>query len=459
MMKHLGDITKISGYEVPIVDIVTGGSPCQDLSVAGLRKGLEGERSGLFMEQIRIIKEMREYDKRTNSRSDVDVRPRYMVWENVPGAFTSNKGDDFRCVLEETAKIAAEDASIPRPEGGRWNKAGCVVGDGWSLAWRLHDAQFWGVPQRRKRICLLADFNGDSAPKILFELFGETIEGDGDKAVLGVGEEPRSEVQPLSESLRGNTEKSGQEGQATSRSVEEGIDSAIYSIGHDIRSARFTPDEITDPLTATDYKDPIKVLTSQSVQGFDSYNLTSTGQVSKTLQAERSDNEHLSIVCVENKSEEKTAFFEAYQHHGYREGNNCNPLTSKQNEGVRGDTPLIYDSVVRRLTPLECERLQGYPDQWTNIGEWTDSKGKKRKDSDTPRYKALGNSIALPFWRWMAERIVSEYDRQTTMASLFDGIGGFPLVFSEFGCKPLWASEIEDFPVAVTKIRFSEDTE
>ena len=117
-MKHLGDITKINGYEVPIVDIVTGGSPCQDLSVAGLRKGLEGERSGLFMEQIRIIKEMREYDKRTNSRSDVDVRPRYMVWENVPGAFSSNKGDDFRCVLEETARIVDKNAFIPRLEGG-----------------------------------------------------------------------------------------------------------------------------------------------------------------------------------------------------------------------------------------------------------------------------------------------------------------------------------------------------
>lgn len=487
-MKHLGDITKINGYDVPIVDIVTGGSPCQDLSVAGKRAGLDGERSGLFMEQIRIIKEMREYDKRTNTRSDVDVRPRYMVWENVPGAFSSNKGDDFRCVLEETAKIADENASIPRPEGGAWSKAGCVVGDGWSLAWRVHDAQFWGVPQRRKRICLLADFNGDSAPKILFELFGETIEGDGDKAVMGIGKEPRSEVQPLSESLRGNSEEGKQEGQAASRDVGEGIDSAItyrktshaksaedgqgwteteindtlnifdngevrtptiipenhpadsrvkiceddifqtlssrmgtgggnvpmvmeqnciYSIGHDIRSSRFTPDEITDPLTATDYKDPIKVFTAEV------FHCTSEEEKVQTLKAR--DYKDPQIVV--------------------------NP-----------------QSIVRRLTPLECERLQGYPDQWTNIGEWTDSKGKKRKDSDSPRYKALGNSIALPFWRWLAERIVSEYDRQTTMASLFDGIGGFPLVFSQFGCKPLWASEIEDFPVAVTKIRFAEDT-
>ena len=119
-MKHLGDITKIKGFEVPIVDIVCGGSPCQDLSVAGKRKGLDGERSGLFMEQIRIIKEMRnECIRQLSMRGAVEpVRPRYMVWENVPGAFSSNKGEDFRAVLEETAKIADENAFIPRLEGG-----------------------------------------------------------------------------------------------------------------------------------------------------------------------------------------------------------------------------------------------------------------------------------------------------------------------------------------------------
>ena len=120
-------------------------------------------------------------------------------------------------------------------------------------------------------------------------------------------------------------------------------------------------------------------------------------------------------------------------------------------------------SVVRRLTPMECERLQGFPDGWTDIGEWTDSKGKVHKESDTPRYKALGNSIAVGyaneqrgFWCWMAKRMCAQYDRPTTMASLFDGIGGFPLAFSVAGCTPVWASEIEDFPIAVTKIRFPE---
>ena len=170
-MKHFGDITKLKGSELPIVDIVTGGSPCQDLSVAGKREGLAGERSGLFMEQIRLIKEMREHD-RAVSGPDVDIRcirPRYMVWENVPRAFSSNKGEDFRAVLEETAKVADENAVIPEPPKGKWSPSGCIMGDGWSIAWRVHDAQFWGVPQRRKRIALVADFGGSSAPEILFE--------------------------------------------------------------------------------------------------------------------------------------------------------------------------------------------------------------------------------------------------------------------------------------------------
>ena len=119
------------------------------------------------------------------------------------------------------------------------------------------------------------------------------------------------------------------------------------------------------------------------------------------------------------------------------------------------------NTVVRRLTPLECERLQGYPDGWTDIGEWTDSKGKKHKDADSPRYKALGNSIALPFWEWMAGRMVNELKKdgvtEPTMASLFDGIGGFPLVYNRNCCRPVWASEIEEFPIAVTKIRFPEN--
>ena len=165
-MIHLGDITKISGYDAPPVDVVIGGSPCQDLSIAGRRAGLAGERSGLFMEQIRLIKELRENDRKSG-RAGVFIRPRFMVWENVPGAFSSNKGEDFRAVLEETARVVQPDAAIPGPPG-RWRTSGAVLGDGWSIAWRVLDAQFWGVPQRRRRIALIADFGGHAAPEILF---------------------------------------------------------------------------------------------------------------------------------------------------------------------------------------------------------------------------------------------------------------------------------------------------
>ena len=172
-MMHLGDIRKIHGYDIPPVDVITGGSPCQDLSVAGKRAGLDGERSGLFMEQIRIVKEMR-----NATGADVDIRlakPRYMVWENVPGAFSSNKGKDFQAVLTEIIRIAQPDApDVPMPENAKWGGAGCLYDDlgRWSVAWRVHDAQFWGVPQRRKRIALVADFAGLSAGEILFERKG-----------------------------------------------------------------------------------------------------------------------------------------------------------------------------------------------------------------------------------------------------------------------------------------------
>lgn len=200
-MKHLGDVTKIDGHNVPLTDIITGGSPCQDLSVAGKRAGLSGERSGLFMEQLRIIKEMRDESIRrlSSGGATVDIRfiqPRYMVWENVPGAFSSNKGEDFRCVLEETAKVVCESASIPRPKGG-WTPSGCIMGNGWSIAWRVHDAQFWGVPQRRKRIALVADFGGTSAPEILFEREG--LSGDSEAS--------RNEGQETSGTIRDNSKE------------------------------------------------------------------------------------------------------------------------------------------------------------------------------------------------------------------------------------------------------------
>lgn len=190
-MKHIGNITEVDGGEIDPVDIITFGSPCQDLSVAGSRKGLAGERSGLFLEAVRVIREMRE---KTNGQ-----KPEFIVWENVPGAFSSNGGEDFRTVLEEIAKIKDPGVCIPGPDSGKWTNAGEIVGDGYSIAYRVYDSQFWGLAQRRKRIYLVADFSAGRAGKIQFEcdrLFRDTPQG------AGAGEE-------TSEAAGGYLEESG----------------------------------------------------------------------------------------------------------------------------------------------------------------------------------------------------------------------------------------------------------
>ena len=199
-MLHVGDITQLDGATLPPVDIISGGSPCQDLSVAGARRGLAGERSGLFMEQIRVIREMRNEEKR-RGRTDDAVRPRYGIWENVPGAFSSGepKGEDFRIVLEEFIRIADDGVHVPRPANGVWKSAGAILGDEFSLAWRVLDAQYWGVAQRRRRIYLVADFAGLSASKILFE----------------------------SDSLQGHTSASIGAGQDTAKGIGTCVDTAI----------------------------------------------------------------------------------------------------------------------------------------------------------------------------------------------------------------------------------------
>ena len=172
-MKHLGDITKINGAEIEPVDVVFGGSPCQDLSVAGLRSGFQGERSSLFLEQVRVVKEMREQDAKRTDVNIRPIRPRFFGWENVPGAYSSSHGFDFQAVLTEIVRIVEPNApDVPIPEKG-WTKSGCIMGYGenghpFSVAWRLVDAQYWGTPQRRKRIALIADFDGVTAPEILF---------------------------------------------------------------------------------------------------------------------------------------------------------------------------------------------------------------------------------------------------------------------------------------------------
>lgn len=173
-VKHLGDVSKINGGEIPPVDIITFGSPCQDMSIAGKREGLVGGRSSLFYEAVRIIKEMR---CKTNGEY-----PRFVVWENVPGAFSSNKGEDFREVLKSLCEVKSADVTVPEPPKGKWKNAGSIVADDFSIAWRVLDAQYWGVPQRRKRIYLVADFAGGCAGKILFE--SEGLSGYSSKGII-----------------------------------------------------------------------------------------------------------------------------------------------------------------------------------------------------------------------------------------------------------------------------------
>lgn len=218
-MKHLGDVTKIDGTKIEPVWCCSFGSPCQDLSVAGKRAGLQGERSGLFTEATRIIKEMRSIE-----RSDVDIRlPRYALWENVPGALSSNKGDDFRVVLEELARIEDPEFNVPRCEK-KWSKSGVIIGDTWSIAWRIHDAQFWGVPQRRKRISVLCDFDGHTAPDILFsEYYREACEGDRHTSVMGIGDGYRSEIQLESEGCTRHLESCNEAWKGIARDPEESI--------------------------------------------------------------------------------------------------------------------------------------------------------------------------------------------------------------------------------------------
>lgn len=431
-MRHLGDITKINWFEVEPVDCVTGGSPCQDLSVAGKRAGLAGERSGLYMEQIRCVKELRKAGERTGK-----IRPRYMVWENVPGAFSSNGGKDFAAVLEEAVKIVEPEApSIPTPT--KWPTSGCLMGGGWSIAWRVHDAQFWGVPQRRKRIALVCDFGGHTAPEILFErkgLRGDTAEGGtARERIEGAAEAgfnptvarsltARADGSPCADrgpnivcSLRQGGCDGGGKGTLVqtekSGTLGTGNDQTIFAATHDKQAILYQPKSMMEENWAE-------------------------SETKNALRAGESKVSH--VVLHEDVS---------------------HTLRTKANCAYREDTEAypVQNMVARRLTPLECERLQGYPDGWTNIGKWIDGNGKKHRSSDSGRYTALGNSIALPFWFWLLRRISAQYERPATLGSLFDGIGGFPLCWERCNGKgtALWASEIEEFPMAVTKKRFGE---
>lgn len=373
-MKHLGDITQIDGGEIEPVDVITFGSPCQDLSIAGKRAGLSGERSNLFLEAVRIIREMR---CKTHGEY-----PAFAVWENVPGAFSSNKGEDFRRVLQELAALCDNTVLIPRP-AGRWLTAGEIMGDGYSIAWRVMDAQYWGVSQRRRRIALVVDFGGQRAGEILFKPAG--VPGDFKPR----GTAPQRDA---------GTPESGLD-------LAEGSSQTAYAI-YDCRG-------------------------------------NGSGEIAPTITGDHQNRvTDYTAICIMGNVIDRNA--------------NCNGAGEGRGYTLNGIHAVRICTVVRRLTPLECERLQGYPDGWTEIPDYIDSRGKRRKASDSARYTALGNSIALPQWRYVLGNISRHLPYGATLGSLFDGIGGFPLVWEEIHGKgtAVWVSEINEFCMAVTKYRF-----
>lgn len=527
MMQHLGDITKLDGATIEPVWCVTGGSPCQDLSIAGKRAGLAGARSGLFMEQIRVIKEMREHDKRLGRAGEL-IRPRYMVWENVPGAFSSNKGKDFAAVLEEIIKIVEPEApGIEVPEKGwpTWGGYHDEVGGRWSVVWRTHDAQHWGVPQRRRRISVVADFGGDTASEIQFD--GESVSGD--IAESGASGEGFAEAVEAGASyavrIRGGcdgggkgalvqTEKSGTLGTGNDQTIFQscitpwdcqskrifgtsgeaptlqggiggGVNNpAIFCMATQQGGAELRTDDRAPTLTAaagmSGNNQPVVCAGFKLGNSEQARSIGYQEELSPTLNAECGGNKpavvapavalDMTHACdVIRECGEQVPALQArmgtggnqvpltYQMNGFGDYRAAEVASSCKQRDFKDSTDLaITHMVVRRLTPMECERLQGFPDGWTDIGDYTDSTGKKRKTSDSARYKALGNSIALPFWHWMFGRMAAYLPEGATLGSLFDGIGGFQLCWENIhgAGTAIWASEIEEFPIAVTKLRF-----
>ena len=313
-VKQLGDITKLNGGEIPPVDIVCAGSPCQDLSVAGCRKGLKGERSNLFYEAVRITREMKE---RTNGNY-----PTYFVWENVTGAFSSNHGRDFQGVLSTITQ-----GDIPMPESGRWAKAGMVRSEGVGIAWRTLDAQCWGVPQHRERVFLIADFRGGGAVEVLFK--PESVCRDAQKGGKASQTAPGATTE-----CTGNTKQ------------EPGKNWGAHHRCN-LCGGRAAKSDL-----------------HEAVGG--NTNVWSCGSMG-----------------VDNGKEMKL-----YESHGqdgrYNERKIAPTLTRRMGTGG-GNVPMVIDDKrVRRLTPLECERLQGLPDNYTAYG------------SDTERYRVIGNGMAQP---------------------------------------------------------------
>ena len=350
-------------------------------------------------------------------------------------------GEDFRAVLEEAARVCDNSAVIPRPADG-WSNAGTVMGDGWSIAWRVFDAQFWGVPQRRRRIALVADFGGYTAPEILFER--NSLSGNTPKS-----KEAREKVAASAEERAGSADiftldrasfNQGENAKYDFAVDNDGICPTIVARGGAaVFDSRGNGSGAVVPTLTGDHQSRVTDFTALCIGNGQAGQL----KVSDKSRSLSCMHDQQAILCCDLRS--------------CTEGNVNGCLQSSAANNLNSSNVVRIDKAVRRLTPLECERLQGYPDGWTDIGEYTDTQGKKRTASDAARYKALGNSIALPPWAWLLGRLI-EYCEEKTMASLFDGIGGFPLIWERLGGKCLWASEIEEFPIAVTKYHFGGNT-
>lgn len=416
-MQHLGDISDIDGSQLEPVDVVTFGSPCQDLSVAGKRAGLAGERSGLFHQAVRVIKEMR---KVSSGRY-----PRFAVWENVPGAFSSNKGADFHQVLRELIGVKDEQAAANLPRVQKWQKAGAVVADQWSIAWRVLDAQFFGLPQRRKRIFLIADFASERAGHILFEptrLHGNLASGCSERQNPPTN--PRAGTQEASKSLDvfALRMRAGKPGGGKGPLVQTNL-SGTLGCGNDqtiFEPAAFGFNALHEGRGAAvgRYGYPTEVAKTLDTSGI----------------CPTCNQGGIAIVDTDVISASKADFF-------CRGNINIAGalLASDSTEPPLVTVPSVPDYRVRRLTPTECARLQGFPDDWTRdlaISNPTDSqldywwqvwarwavaaglkKTKTRAQvkkwlanpvTDRALYKLWGNGIALPCAKLVLTQIVAE---------------------------------------------------
>ena len=389
-VKQLGDITKIDPDEIEPVDIICAGSPCQDLSIAGKRKGLCGERSGLFRTAIDLVHRLRE---RTG-------KPRFFVWENVPGAFSSNKGADFRAVLEEVGQ-----AEIPMPPNGKWANAGLAELQSCEIAWRVLDAQYWGVPQRRRRIFRVADFAAHDrrAGEILFEREGvsgnpQESKGAGGGAARGAEDCARTSGTHGIVSagfIAGN--KNGGIGykieQAATIKAQWGGQAptvAIYDMTHADEVMRPVKDGIVPTLNARmgTGGNQVPVVHAYCIAGNTIDRKIENGGNGKGVLAETA----YTLNTIDRHA--VAEIYGAKSFSEYEKGQVATLRASGGNHGGGSENLAVMHSIVRRLTSTECERLQGLEDGYTDGG------------SDTARYKALGNGMAQPCADYVIRRIV-----------------------------------------------------